>query len=104
MLLTVRQVAAKLNVSLRCVYQLIEARAIPCHRIGIGRGTIRVQEGDVDAYLIASRSPDKSAPTPPPVSRPGGAFRHLNAERLRAAWRQQGVDVDSTDAGSAPSS
>ena len=55
MLLTVRQVAERLNVSASCVYQLVESGKIPNHRIGLGRGAIRVSEADLEEYLASCR-------------------------------------------------
>lgn len=63
MLLTVRDVAKYLNVSPSCVYQLIETGKLPHHRIGTGRGAIRVRQDDLDTYLASCRmeqiQPDK---------------------------------------------
>ena len=42
----VSQVAEKLNVSESIVYALIDAGRLACHRIGLGRGTIRVSTED----------------------------------------------------------
>jgi len=50
-MLTVREVAKRLKVSATCVYQLIEKGSIACHRIGTGRGTIRIGESDLSAFL-----------------------------------------------------
>lgn len=63
MLLTVKDVAQKLNVSQSCIYQLVESGRICHHRIGLGRGAIRFTEGDVSDYLLTSReeSIDKQA-------------------------------------------
>ena len=52
---TVKEVAEKLNVSAQCVYALIDAGKLIAHRIGLGRGTIRVSEDDLQAYLDESR-------------------------------------------------
>jgi excisionase family DNA binding protein len=54
-MLTVKQVAERLNVSQSCVYQLVERRQIPHHRIGLGRGAIRFTEDDVSQFLRRSR-------------------------------------------------
>ena len=51
MLLTVREVARRLNVSASCVYQLISQGEIRCHRIGVGRGAIRVSPDELEIYL-----------------------------------------------------
>lgn len=44
MMLTVKQVAAQLTISATRVYQSIASGKLACHRIGIGRGAIRVEE------------------------------------------------------------
>ena len=55
MLLTVRDTAERLNVSRNCVYQLVDAGKLACHRIGIGRGAIRITEEDIETYLASCR-------------------------------------------------
>jgi len=54
-MLTVKEVAKRLKVSATCVYQLIEKGSLACHRIGIGRGTIRIGETDLSAFLDSCR-------------------------------------------------
>lgn len=54
MMLTVKQVAQRLNVSQSCIYQLVETGRIPHHRIGTGRGAIRFTEVNVEEYLAAT--------------------------------------------------
>ncbi len=54
-MLKVREVARLLNVSLGCVYALFESGRLACHRIGLGRGTVRVSDADLNDYLAASR-------------------------------------------------
>jgi excisionase family DNA binding protein len=72
-LLTVREVATTLRVSPSLVYQLIEAGKIACHRIGTGRGAIRVSSADLDAYLQGCRS-ERQTPVPKP---PRPRLKHL---------------------------
>ncbi|MBI1314016.1 helix-turn-helix domain-containing protein [bacterium] len=55
MLLTVKDVADRLNVSQSCIYQLVETGKIPHHRIGVGRGAIRFTEDDISEYLQNAR-------------------------------------------------
>ena len=55
MLLTVREVADLLRVSANCVYDLVGKGKLACHRVGTGRGAIRVRRNDVEAYLAACR-------------------------------------------------
>lgn len=54
-LLTVEQTAKRLQVSKSIVYSLIEAGKLICHRIGLGRGTIRVSAADLESYLADCR-------------------------------------------------
>ena len=51
MLLTPREVAERLKVSLSTVYGLVESGKLACYRIGLRRGAVRVSEEDLAAYL-----------------------------------------------------
>ena len=62
-LLTVCEAATLLNVSSSLIYHLIDSRKLSCHRIGAGRGTIRIRKEDLDEYLSACRS-DRIDETP----------------------------------------
>ena len=53
-LLTVRQVAERLQVSQATVYQLCEKRKLAHADAGVGRGAIRIDEGALAAFLQAS--------------------------------------------------
>jgi excisionase family DNA binding protein len=66
MMLTVKQVAALLNISATCVYQLVATGRLPNHRIGVGRGAIRIDDSDLLAYLDRSRV-DEADHQPPRV-------------------------------------
>lgn len=50
-MLTVKMVAEKLNVAESTVYALIQGGRLPALRIGVGRGTIRIREEDLEAYI-----------------------------------------------------
>ncbi len=64
-LLTVRELADFLRVSPALVYRLVEEGKIACHRIGMGRGAIRVRRQDVDDYLAVCREePYERRPVP----------------------------------------
>lgn len=63
MLLTVRDVAGMLNVSPTCVYSLIERRKLAHIRIGRGRGTIRIRQDDLRAYLSTQEVEPEKRPT-----------------------------------------
>lgn len=73
MMLKVNQVAEELNVSQSVVYALIDAGRLACHRIGVGRGTIRVSTEDLDAYLASCR--DEKTEQSRLVARP--RLRHI---------------------------
>ena len=70
MLLTVKDVASRLNVSQSCIYQLVETGKIPHHRIGVGRGAIRFTEDDIAEYLDRNRSQPASGRQPNSTTRP----------------------------------
>ncbi|MCY2967400.1 MAG: helix-turn-helix domain-containing protein [Planctomycetota bacterium] len=74
MLLKPRQLAERLNVSLSTVYGLIETGKIACHRIGRGRGAVRVSEEDLADYLASCRNAEKNQTKPP---RPRVKLKHL---------------------------
>ena len=62
-LLTVTETAERLRCSRALVYQLCESGRLPHHRLGVGRGTIRVSELDIESYLEKTRI---EAPPPQP--------------------------------------
>ena len=72
-LLTVREVSTRLRVSPSLVYQLVETGKLACHRIGTGRGAIRISFSDLEAYLQGCRS-ERQTPVPKP---PRPRLKHL---------------------------
>ena len=58
-LLTAKEVARELRVSVSLVYQLVESGRLACHRIGNGRGAIRIRPEDVANYLQSCRNNQK---------------------------------------------
>ena len=54
-LLTAKEVSRRLRVSTSLIYQLIESGKLGCHRIGNGRGAIRIRPEDVTNYLQSCR-------------------------------------------------
>jgi excisionase family DNA binding protein len=62
-LLTVAETAERLRCSRALVYQLCESGKLPHHRLGLGRGTIRVSQTDIELFLEQSRV---KAPPPQP--------------------------------------
>jgi excisionase family DNA binding protein len=49
MALTVKQAAARLDASKSSIYQMCKVGKLPHYRVGVKRGTIRIEEKDVDA-------------------------------------------------------
>jgi excisionase family DNA binding protein len=75
--LTVKQVAERLQVSQAVVYQLCAGRMIRHHRVGAGRGTIRIREEDLAAFVEGCRvepHPSTSAGTLKHISMPSGEW------------------------------
>ncbi len=68
-MLTVKQVAEKLNITPQSVYQLIQTGKLPVHRFGNGRGTIRISQEDLDRFIESCRHV-ASPQDVPKVSRP----------------------------------
>ena len=64
-LLTVAVVAERLSVSPSLVYQMIESGKLAHHRIGTGRGTIRVSESDLESYLATCHQDLQAKPSAP---------------------------------------
>ena len=73
-MLTVAQVSERLNVSAKIVYALIESGQLVSHRFGVGRGTIRVSEADLQAYITSCRLETDRAPQ----RRPRPRLKHIN--------------------------
>lgn len=64
-LLTVRDVAELLQVSIACVYAMVAEGKLVVHRVGTGRGSIRVDRRDFEDYLTSCRQePIKKSPRP----------------------------------------
>jgi excisionase family DNA binding protein len=83
---TVQEIATQLKVSRSNVYQLVERGVLVAHRIGAGRGCIRIAQEDFEAYLesvrllpalSASRRSTRSSARP----RIPGLFKHLEVNR-----------------------
>lgn len=68
--MTVKEAAARLRVSPKTVYELIEAEALPARRVGLRKGKILIDAADVEAYWDAS----KAGPKPVEIR---SASRHL---------------------------
>ena len=51
MLLTVKEVASILRLSLTETYKLVQSGAIVHYRVGPGKGAIRIEEDEVQVFL-----------------------------------------------------
>jgi excisionase family DNA binding protein len=90
-LLTVHEAAELLRLSDAAVYALCKSGELPHHRLGKGRGAIRIGEADLLAYLARTKSgaspvgPDPASQPAPSAGKagpPAGAFKHLRVDRL----------------------
>jgi excisionase family DNA binding protein len=86
--LTIREAAGVLRVSESTIRNAISSGQLRAFRFGARGGSIRITWADLDDYIagVATAPPVSHTPTPT-----GGQFKHLNASKLLAAWRQQGV-------------
>jgi len=78
--LTVRDVATRLRVSQSCVYALVQVGRLLSHRIGGGRGVVRISEADLQRFLTASRVASAEPPEPhheEPRRAPRVQLKHL---------------------------
>lgn len=86
-LLNVNEVAKRLAHSPQTVRNLIAAGALECFRCP----GIRVSEEQLGAYFARSKKTQPALRGPEKPVAPQ-AIVHLNADRLRQAWREQGVE------------
>jgi excisionase family DNA binding protein len=68
--MTVAEAAKYLEVAPSTVYALCKARKLAHHRVGRGRGAIRLEAADLDAYRAAGRVEAEDAGTLPISRRP----------------------------------
>lgn len=89
-LLTIKEAAKNLGLSLGAVYALCQSGALAHYRLGIGRGRIMVAWSDLAAFLQRCRKAEvnESAKTPPatdqrPVTRGDGIrpFKFIQLHR-----------------------
>ena len=85
-MLTVKEASRTLCVSPSLVYGLCARGLIAHHRCGLGRGTIRIDEKALQAYLDRSKVIVRYRP-----QGPGKQFNQLDSARLAESWRRQGV-------------
>lgn len=73
-LLTVKEVAAWLRLSLAEVYRLIRSSELAHYRVGPGSGAIRVKREDVDLFLNSRKKGPKGRR---PVKQVAVALKHV---------------------------
>jgi len=101
MLLSLKEAAERLSVSIQTVHNLKNSGALHVIRVGVSKG-FRVEEDEIARFLETRREhPGKNAPPP---SKKAVPFKHLDGSRLLAAWKRQGNRDDRRDGDSAPSS
>ena len=105
-LMTVREVSRLLRLSDGAVYALCKSGRLPHHRLGHGKGAIRISRSDVLAYLRQCKEGAALPPVNgPPVVSPApkgqlpsvGGFKHLRLDRLLGG--QPPADAPSSDRG-----
>ena len=101
MLLKISEVARALNTSPSNVYQLVARGVIPVVHTGANGKGYRVDPVDLERFIEDGKKGRRIAAPSPEKLRP---FKHLNGERLRAAWKRQGTRGDQPNGGSARSS
>lgn len=73
MLLTVRETADRLGVSVGLVYSLLTQRKLEYVRVGNGRGRLRIEEDALAAYLarctFGTQEPEATSISPPKPQR-----------------------------------
>lgn len=94
------EVARLLNTSLSNVYALVADGKLPVICTGANGKGYRVDPDDLQRFIDEGRKGRRITP-PPEKLKP---FKHLNGDRLRAAWKRQGNPADRPDADSARSS
>lgn len=78
-LLTVKEVASILRLSLTETYKLVQSRAISHFRVGPGRGAIRIDRIEIDNFLENRRvgMPEKKAVVTPVRLKP---LKHIRTK------------------------
>ena len=67
MLLTVKQAAWTLRVRETCVYWLLQKKCLKHFRFGRGRGTIRIEDYELEKFVRKNTVPKARQPATPPV-------------------------------------
>jgi excisionase family DNA binding protein len=102
-LLTIREAADVLRVSESTIRNAVGSGRLRAFRFGVRGGSIRIGRADLEDYMASCATVGR--PAGRAAGRAGGGlFKSLDADRLLAAWRQQGVFDSRQGEHSAPSS
>ena len=94
-MMTVQQVADELRVSAQCIYSLVDEHLLHAVRLGSSSRMIRIRHADLGAFLADCRRPATvNRQSKPRTTTTPSAFQHLDGNRMREEWAEQGVDLD----------
>lgn len=88
--LTVREAATFLRVSQSTIRNAIRGGQLRVFRFGTRGGSIRIAPSALEEYMAACQT-DAERPVSASSKSGGSSFKNLDAAKLLAAWRQQGV-------------
>lgn len=75
--LTVSDVARRLQFNPATVYRLVDSGRLPHHRVGNGRGAIRISEDDLALYLASCRFQESRTTAKAPTVNQKTKLKHL---------------------------
>lgn len=101
--LTIREAADLLRVSQSTIRNAIQSGQLAAHRFGLRGGSIRITLAALNAYVAACGTVAEPE-SPAAISGEVPGYRHLNPQRLLAAWQRQGVRAGRPGASNARSS
>ncbi|MCA9196653.1 MAG: helix-turn-helix domain-containing protein [Planctomycetales bacterium] len=76
-MLSVKQTSELLSVSVATVYSLVHRGKLPSHRIGVGRGVIRIRLVDIEAYLESCKTDVLQHRKPSVFATPRRTLKHI---------------------------
>jgi len=92
-MLTAKQIAQRLNLSPRFIYDLAARGVLPCHRFG---GSVRFAEADVEAYIASCKVVVRQFPKV--AGKPAVMYYHAGLDRFveKRALPKRGEGTSST--------
>ena len=76
-MMTIKDAAERLHVSEKTVRNLLKAGRIAHHRIGAGRGVVRITAEALDRYLAECEVKERDSSSTPPRRRQRRKLRHI---------------------------